>query len=188
MKRTRTMQPKKWIWKIHLVNAQDVIDTPTQSPYRDGRNSLIKDKNLILKMFYNLREPQVDQQQVNEGWTQLSLLPKGRTRGMEGFTPNPGQLQWNCCSLHPGTALGWGLERKIISLLSGLPSKPISACPREHINNLPLEFYQEIIQTNGKLSKQVGCCCLRCVSRQSKDAQGGLSSSCFWAGRSLQGL
>lgn len=94
---------------------------------------------------------------------------------MKGFTVNPS----SCSGAAAVCTQGQGLQRKIISLLSRLPSKAISACPGEHMNNLPLEFYQEIIQTNGKLSKQVGCYCLHGVPRQSKDAQGGLSSSCF---------
>lgn len=130
--------------------------------------------------------PQLDQQQVNQNWIVPAFQRKDKWH--ERVHTEPKQLQWNCCCLPPGTALGQGLERKIISLLSRLPSKPISECPREHMNNLSLEFYQEIVQTNAKLSKQVGCCCLHGVPRQSKDAGGGLSSSCFWAGRSLQGL
>lgn len=64
--------------------------------------------------------PQFDSHNwISSRWIKIgshfSLLSKGRTRGMKGFTLNP-----NSCS---GTAAAWG--RKIISLLSRLPSKPV---------------------------------------------------------------
>lgn len=56
------------------------------------------------------------------------------------------------------------------------------------MNILPLEFYQEIKQTNGKLSKQVGCCCpmvsagkvkmLKVASGAAASGLGGLYRGC----------